>query len=204
MGRGMTQEEMLGMFRKTGALLNGHFELRSGLHSGEYFQCALLLQHPAVAEKLCAALVAKMNAASAGGVSAEAVISPAMGGLFVGHEVARAMGLRHIFAEKEAGALVLRRGFEIRKGERLVVAEDVVTRGGRVQETVDIVEKAGGVVAAIVVLVNRSGGKASFKQPFFSLLEMEPVTYEPSMCPLCRKGMAIAHPGSKSPAGAKG
>ncbi len=194
----MKQEEMLEMFRKTGALLNGHFELRSGLHSGEYFQCALLLQYPAIAEKLCAALVEKMNAATAGKVSAGAVISPAMGGLFVGHEVARATGLRHIFAEKEAGVLVVRRGFEIKKGERFIVAEDVVTRGGRVQETVDIVEKAGGVVAAIVVLVNRSGGKASFKQPFHSLLEMEPVTYEPSACPLCKKGEPMVHPGSKT------
>lgn len=194
----MKQEEMLEMFRKTGALLKGHFELRSGLHSDEYFQCALLLQYPVIAEKLCAALVEKMCAGSGGKVAADGVISPAMGGLFVGHEVARALNMRHIFAEKEAGQLVVRRGFEIRKGERLVVAEDVVTRGGRVQETIDIVEKAGGVVAAILVLVNRSGGKASFKQPFYSLLEMEPVTYEPAKCPLCKSGAPMAHPGSKS------
>lgn len=195
----MKQEEVLGTFRRTGALLHGHFELRSGLHSGEYFQCALLLQYPAVAEELCVALVEKMNANSGGRTAADGVISPAMGGLFVGHEVARSLGLRHIFAEKEAGRLVLRRGFEIKKGERFVVAEDVVTRGGRVQETIDIVEKAGGIVAAVVVLVNRSGGKASFKQPFFSLLEMEPVTYEPAGCPLCKRGEPMIHPGSRSP-----
>ena len=99
--------------------------------------------------------------------------------------------------------LVVRRGFEIGRGERFVVAEDVVTRGGRVQETIDIVEKAGGVVSAVAVLVNRSGGKASFKQPFFSLLEMEPVTYEPAACPLCKRGEPLAHPGSKSPDAAK-
>lgn len=193
----MKQEEMLGMFRKTGALLKGHFELRSGLHSDEYFQCALLLQYPVMAEKLCSALVEKMRAGSGGEVAADGVISPAMGGLFVGHEVARALNMRHIFAEKEAGQLVVRRGFEIKKGERLVVAEDVVTRGGRVQETIDIVEKAGGVVAAILVLVNRSGGKVAFRQPFYSLLEMEPVTYEPAKCPLCKSGVPMAHPGSK-------
>jgi len=199
----MKQAEMLETFRKTGALLNGHFELRSGLHSDEYFQCALLLQYPAVAEKLCAALVEKMRLVSGGRIVADGVISPAMGGLFVGHEIARALSLRHIFAEKEAGQLVLRRGFEIKKGEKLVVAEDVVTRGGRVQETIDIVEKAGGIVSAIVVLVNRSGGKASFKQPFFSLLEMEPVTYEPAACPLCKRGEPMIHPGSKSVVSAK-
>ena len=195
----MTQGEMVGEFRKTGALLNGHFELRSGLHSAEYFQCALLLQFPAVAEKLCRALVEKMRASPAGAAAVDCVISPAMGGLFVGHEIARALGTRHIFAEKEAGGLAVRRGFQARKGEKFIVAEDVVTRGGRVQETIDIVEKAGGVVAAVAVLVNRSGGKASFKHPLFSLLDMEPVTYEPDACPLCRRGEPMAHPGSKGP-----
>lgn len=199
----MKQEEMLGMFRETGALLRGHFELRSGLHSDEYFQCALLLQYPVVAGKLCAALVGKILEAGNGKVDADCVISPAMGGLFVGHEVARILNMRHIFAEKEEGRLVIRRGFQIREGERFIVAEDVVTRGGRVHETIDIVEKSGGVVAAIVVLVNRSGGKVSFKQPFHSLLEMEPVTYEPAQCPLCRQGKAIVHPGSKSVVGSK-
>ena len=192
----MTRDEMLTLFRKTGALLSGHFTLRSGLHSDEYFQCALLLQHPAIAEKMCRALVEKMSAGPGGKPSADAVITPALGGLFVGHEVARALGVRSIFAEKQEGKLVVRRGFKIGKGEKFVVAEDVVTRGGRVQETIDIVEKAGGTVTAIAVLVNRSGGKAAFKYPLFSLLDMEPVTYEPGKCPLCAKGVPTDHPGS--------
>ena len=192
----MKPEEMLQTFRETGALLHGHFELRSGLHSPEYFQCALLLQYPAVAERLCKAVVMKMQSSPTRKYAADSVISPALGGLFVGHDVARALGLPHIFAEKEAGRLVVRRGFEIRKGQKFVIAEDVITRGGRVQETIDIVEKSGGIVVAIVVLVNRSGGKVSFKYPLFSLLEMEPVTYEPASCPLCKRGEPMTHPGS--------
>jgi len=199
----MKPEELLQTFRETGALLKGHFELRSGLHSPEYFQCALLLQYPAVAERLCKALVAGMRASPALKLTAECVISPALGGLFVGHEVARALGLPHIFAEKEAGKLVMRRGFEIRRGQKFVVAEDVITRGGRVQETIDIVEKSGGIVVAIAVLVNRSGGKVSFKYPLFSLLEMEPVTYEPAGCPLCKRGEPMVHPGSAAAGKAK-
>ena len=193
----MKTEEVLQAFRESGALLSGHFELRSGLHSPEYFQCALLLQYPALAEKLCRAAAGDMRAAMGAAFRADGVISPAMGGLFVGHEVARALGLRHLFVEKEEGRLVLRRGFQIRPGERYVVAEDVVTRGGRVQETIDIVKGAGAAVAAVIVLVDRSGGKARFDPPFFSLLRMEPVTYEPGNCPLCAAGGKAAHPGSK-------
>jgi orotate phosphoribosyltransferase len=118
-----------------------------------------------------------------------------MGGIVVGHEIARALNVRSIFAEKQEGKLVLHR-FKIGKGERFVVAEDVVTRGGRVQETIDIVEAQGGSVVAVALLVDRSGGKAKFSYPTFSLLEMEPITYEPSQCPLCAKGVPMAHPGS--------
>jgi orotate phosphoribosyltransferase len=130
-----------------------------------------------------------------GGVQADSVIAPAMGGIVVGHEIARALNVRSIFAEKQEGKLVLHR-FKIGKGERFVVAEDVVTRGGRVQETIDIVEAQGGSVVAVALLVDRSGGKAKFSYPTFSLLEMEPITYEPSQCPLCAKGVPMAHPGS--------
>src|SRR6516162_8007900 len=133
-------EDLLTLFRKTGALLDGHFALRSGLHSREYFQCAILLQHTEIAATVCGWLADKVRQ-----VDCDSVISPAMGGIIVGQEVGRSLGKRHIFVEKEEGKLVLRRGFVIQKGERFIVAEDVVTRGGRVQETIDIVEAHGGI-----------------------------------------------------------
>ncbi len=191
----MNQEEVLKLFEETGALLNGHFELRSGLHSNQFFQCAHLLEQPRTAATLCGALVEKLKA-ELKDLEVDTVIAPAMGGITIGHEVARSLGIRFIFVEKEDNVLYLRR-FKIREGERFVIAEDVVTRGGRVQETIDIVEANGGVVAAIGILVNRSGGKASFNAPLVSLLEIEPVTYEPSDCPLCEAGLELVHPGSK-------
>ncbi len=191
----MKQEEVLSLFAETGALLNGHFELRSGLHSNRFFQCAHLLQHPRTSAKLCEALVEKMKS-ELKDLEIDTVIAPAMGGITIGHEVARSLGVRFIFVEKENNELKLRR-FDIRDGERFVVAEDVVTRGGRVQETVDIVKENGGVVAAIGILVDRSGGKAEFEAPLVSLLEIEPVTYDPADCPLCKEGLELVHPGSK-------
>lgn len=191
----MTQNEVLKVFEETNALLNGHFELRSGLHSNQFFQCALVLQYPVIAGKLCVALVEKMKA-ELKALDVDTVIAPAMGGITIGHDVARALGVRFIFVEKEDNVLVLRR-FKIKKGERFVIAEDVVTRGGRVQETIDIVNENGGVVAAIGILVNRSGGKAKFEAPLVSLLDIEPITYEPTDCPLCKEGLDLVHPGSK-------
>ncbi len=191
----MKQEEVLGLFEETGALLNGHFELRSGLHSNRFFQCAHLLQHPRISGRLCEALVEKMKA-ELQSLEIDTVIAPAMGGITIGHEVARALDVRFIFVEKEDNKLVLRR-FEIKPGERFAIAEDVVTRGGRVQETINIVEENGGVVAAIGILVDRSGGKAAFDAPLVSLLKIEPVTYDPSDCPLCKEGLELVHPGSK-------
>lgn len=186
----MTNAEVLHIFRETQALLEGHFLLRSGLHSRQYFQCALVLQYPKHAAKLCAALAAKLP-------EAEAVISPAMGGLFVGHEVGRALDLRHIFAEKNAaGTLELRRNFSVGKGERFLVVEDVVTRGGRVQETMDIIKARGGQVVAVGTLVDRSGGKASFGVPLVSLLKLEIETFDPTVCPLCKQGLSVVKPGS--------
>ncbi|MBN2703802.1 MAG: orotate phosphoribosyltransferase [Pontiellaceae bacterium] len=191
----MKQEDVLKIFEKTGALLNGHFELRSGLHSNRFFQCALVLQYPRIAGQLCEALVEKMKQ-ELQDLEVDTVIAPAMGGITIGHDVARALGVRFIFVEKENNALKLRR-FKIKEGECFVVAEDVVTRGGRVQETIDIVKENGGVVSAIGILVNRSGGKAEFDVPLVSLLDIEPVTYDPSDCPLCREGLELVHPGSK-------
>ncbi|NLX25576.1 MAG: orotate phosphoribosyltransferase [Lentisphaerae bacterium] len=191
----MKQEDVLKMFEETGALLNGHFELRSGLHSNRFFQCALVLQYPRIAGQLCEALVEKMKQ-ELQDLEVDTVIAPAMGGITIGHDVARALGVRFIFVEKENNELKLRR-FKIKEGERFVVAEDVVTRGGRVQETIDIVKENGGVVSAIGILVNRSGGKAEFEAPLVSLLDIEPVTYDPLDCPLCRDGLELVHPGSK-------
>jgi orotate phosphoribosyltransferase len=194
-GDEMKQEDVLKLFEDTGALLNGHFELRSGLHSNRFFQCAHLLENPRVAAQLCGALVEKLKSELAD-LQIDTVIAPAMGGITIGHEVARSLGVRFIFVEKEDNQLKLRR-FKIREGERFMIAEDVVTRGGRVQETVDIVEANGGVVAAIGILVNRSGGKAAFEAPLVSLLDIEPVTYDPADCALCREGLKLVHPGSK-------
>jgi orotate phosphoribosyltransferase len=191
----MTKDQILQILRDTGALLEGHFELRSGLHSGKFFQCANVLRYPRISEKLCVSLVERMRGKLKDIGNIDGVVAPAMGGIIVGHEIARALDIPSIFAEKQDGKLVMRR-FSIEKGKRYIVAEDVVTRGGRVQETVDIVENGGGGVVAILLLVDRSGGKAQFKYPTFSLLQIEPTTYEPDSCPLCADGLGLIHPGS--------
>lgn len=186
-------EEILDSFRETGALLEGHFLLRSGLHSRQFFQCAILLQHTDLAARFCGMLAEKVA-----GISASRVISPALGGIIVGHEVARALGKQHIFVEKEEGKLVLRRGFKIEPGERFIIAEDVVTRGGRVQETIDIVRSHGGEVAAIVALVDRSGGNLpDFGSPFFSLAQLNPETFSADQVPPDLAGIPAIKPGSK-------
>jgi len=186
--------EVLEAFRSTGALLHGHFILRSGLHSRDFFQCALLLQDASLASKICGMLAEKLQE-----FPATTVVSPAVGGIIVGQEVARHLGKKHIFVEKnDVGALVLRRGFTIAPGERFVVAEDVVTRGGRVQETIDIVRALGGVVVAAGSIVDRSGGKLpDFGCPFVSLVQMEPETFPPDRIPGDLAGIPAIKPGSK-------
>ena len=190
----MTENEILALLQETGALLLGHFELRSKLHSDRFFQCANVCRYPRAAEQLCAELVRRMIPVL-GTARIDGVIAPAMGGLVVGHEVARALNVISIFAEKKDDKLVMRR-FAIKPGERYVVAEDVITRGGRVQETIDIVRAAGAEVAAVAVLVDRSAGTAKFDYPTFSLLQMAPQVWEPAACPLCQKGSKAVHPGS--------
>jgi len=186
-------EDLLSLFRKTGALLDGHFILRSGLHSRQYFQCALLLQHTDIAAEVCRRLAEKLRQ-----FECDAVISPALGGIIVGQEVGRSLGKRHIFVEKDQGGLVLRRGFQIGQGERFVVAEDVVTRGGRVQETIDIVKAHGGVVSAVGVIVDRSGGQRSdFGCPFVSLVQMEVETFAADQLPPDLATIPAVKPGSK-------
>src|SRR5436190_6989934 len=163
----MTKDEALQIFRDTGALLEGHFVLRSGLHSRQYFQCALALQQMPIVEKLGAALADKVRQ-----LGAKTVIAPAMGGLVLGQEVARQLGIRFIFVEKEEGKLVLRRGFKIAPGEKILIVEDVVTKGGRVQETMDIVREHKGHLVGVAMAVNRSGGSVNFGVPTFSLLSL--------------------------------
>jgi orotate phosphoribosyltransferase len=186
-------EDLLALFRKTGALLDGHFVLRSGLHSRQYFQCALLLQHTDVAAKVCGWLADKL-----GDCNFDTVISPALGGIIVGQEVGRSLGKRHIFVEKEEGKLVLRRGFQISPSEKFIVVEDVVTRGGRVRETIDIVHANGGVTSAVGVIVDRSGAaKPDFSCPFVSLIEMDVETFPADNLPPDLVKIPAVKPGSK-------
>jgi orotate phosphoribosyltransferase len=186
-------EDLLALFRKTGALLDGHFILRSGLHSRQYFQCAILLQHTEIAAQVCGQLAEKLRK-----FECDTVISPALGGIIVGQEVGHSLGKRHIFVEKEDGKLALRRGFQISPDEKFVVVEDVVTRGGRVQETIDIVRARGGVVSAVGVIVDRGGDtKPGFGCPFVSLIEMDVETFlEDNLPPDLAKIPAIK-PGSR-------
>jgi orotate phosphoribosyltransferase len=186
-------EDLLALFRKTGALLDGHFVLRSGLHSREYFQCAILLQHTDIAAKVCEWLADKVRL-----FDCDTVISPALGGIIVGQEVGCSLGKRHIFVEKEEGKLVLRRGFQISPEERFVVIEDVVTRGGRVQETIDIVKAHGGIVSAVGVIVDRSGAaKPTFGCPFVSLIELHAETFPPEDLPPDLAKLPAVKPGSR-------
>ena len=189
----MTEKEIIEILESSGVLLNGHFQLRSGLHSNRFFQAALLLQYPDKAETVCKFLAEQYK-----DCGATAVISPAVGGLIVGQEVARARGCKAIFADKEDGELVLKRGFTIKPGEKILVAEDVVTKGGRVQQTIDLVRAKGGDVVGVAVIVDRSGGDASFDVPKFeSALKLTLPTFDPADCPLCAKNLPIDRPGSK-------
>jgi orotate phosphoribosyltransferase len=188
----MTQDEVLQIFRNTGALLEGHFILRSGLHSRQYFQCALALQQMPVVEKLGSALADKVRQ-----FHAVTVIAPALGGLVIGQEVARQLGVRFIFAEKEEGKLVLRRGFKIAPGEKPLVIEDVVTKGGRVQETIDIVRAHGGHVTGVAAIVDRSNGAVNFGVPFASLITLQVELFKPEKLPPDLAAIPAIKPGSK-------
>ncbi|MGA3144623.1 MAG: orotate phosphoribosyltransferase [Verrucomicrobiota bacterium] len=188
----MTQDEILQIFRDTDALLEGHFILRSGLHSRQYFQCALALQQMPVVEKLGGALADKARP-----LGAVTVIAPALGGLVIGQEVARQLGLRFIFSEKEEGKLVLRRGFKIAPGEKTLVVEDVVTKGGRVQETIDIVRAHGGHVTGVAAIVDRSNGAVNFGVPFASMITLQVEVFKPDKLPPDLAAIPAIKPGSK-------
>jgi orotate phosphoribosyltransferase len=186
-------EDLLQLFRKTGALLDGHFILRSGLHSRQFFQCAILLQHTDIAARVCGMLADRLR-----DIDCDSVISPALGGIIVGQEVGRSLGKRHIFVEKEGSGLVLRRGFTIAPNEKFIVAEDVVTRGGRVQQTIDIVQEYGGIVTGVGVIVDRSGAhQPNFGCPFEALIKMDVETFPADSIPPDLAAIPAIKPGSR-------
>ena len=188
----MTEADVLQIFRDTGALLEGHFLLRSGLHSRQFFQCAIALQQMPTVEKLGAALADRVRT-----LGVATVISPAMGGLVLGQEVARQLKTRFIFVEKEDGKLVLRRGFKISPGEKMLIVEDVVTKGGRVQETIDIVRAHQGHVAGVAMAVDRSNGVVNLGVPMFSLLAMKVEAFPADQLPPDLAATPAVKPGSK-------
>ena len=190
----MNQNEVRELFEKNKALLSGHFLLSSGLHSDTYFQSALILQHPKEAEKLARELVKQINEK---GIKIDAVVSPAMGGVIIGHEVARALGVRAVFTERVDGKVILRRGFSIGKDEKVIVVEDVITTGLSTKEVIDSVTPSGANVVAVASLVDRSAGKADFGVPRFSLLSLDVKSYKAEECPLCKDGSSAVKPGSR-------
>lgn len=189
----VTGDTILNTFRRAGALLDGHFRLSSGLHSSGYLQCALVLQHPREAEALGAALAER-----AGAMRPEVVLSPALGGIVIGQEVGRALGVRAIFAERQDGALTLRRGFALKPGERVLVVEDVVTTGGSTRETIEVARAAGAVVLAAAAIIDRSAGNQGLDVPFYSLASMTLPTYPQDACPMCAQGRPVTKPGSRA------
>jgi orotate phosphoribosyltransferase len=184
---------ILDRFRRAGALLEGHFRLTSGLHSPGYLQCALVLQHPREAEALGAAIADRVR-----GLGIQTVLSPALGGIVIGQEVGRALGVRAIFAERQDGRLTLRRGFTLDRGEKVLVVEDVVTTGGSTRETIDVAREAGAVVVGAAAIIDRSGGQQKIDVPFHVLAEVSLPTYDPAACPLCLAGQPVVKPGSRT------
>lgn len=189
----MNENDLLSRFRQSGALLEGHFRLSSGLHSPGYLQCALVLQHPRHAEAIGAAIADRVRE-----LGATAVLSPALGGIVVGQEVGRALGLRAIFAERQDGALTLRRGFVLGPEDRVLVVEDVVTTGLSTRETIQVARDAGATVVGAAAIVDRSGGRHDLGVPFHALMPMALPTYPPEACPLCAEGSPVLKPGSRT------
>jgi len=191
----MNPDQVLSIFTDTGALLEGHFLLTSGLHSNQYFQCAKVLQYPDHCESVCRVIADHFRTHRV-----DVVVAPAMGGIVVAQEVGRQLGVRTIFAERKEGAMQIRRGFAIAAGERVLVCEDVVTTGGSVQEVINLVLERRGVLAGVACIVDRSGGTVRFDrapEALVSVLRMNAVTYKPDACPLCAQGIPVVKPGSR-------
>ncbi len=189
----LTRDALLDLFRRSGALLDGHFRLSSGLHSPGYLQCALVLQYADAAEGLGRAIAERTR-----DLRPTVVLSPALGGVVIGQEVGRALGVRAIFAERQDGALTLRRGFTLSERDRVLVVEDVLTTGGSTRETMQVARAAGGQVVGAASVVDRSGGSARFDVPFSALLDVALPPYEPDECPLCAQGLPVVKPGSRT------
>lgn len=191
-------DPILSVFDQTGAYLKGHFRLTSGLHSPEYLQCALVLQHPEHAA-LFGQLLAEQFRKAAGSKKIQTVVSPALGGLVIGHEVARALGARFIFTERDAsGAMTLRRGFTLDRGETAVMVEDVITTGGSSREVIEIVRAEGADVVAAGSIIDRSDGAVNLGVPRIALKTMKVIAYQPDQCPLCSEGLPVVKPGSRA------
>jgi orotate phosphoribosyltransferase len=188
----LPKEQILDIFRETKALLEGHFQLTSGLHSAQYFQCARVLQFPKYLHLLSGEIARHFEYSEV-----EVVISPAIGGIVVGTEVGRMLGVRTIFAERKDGKMELRRGFELHPGERVLVVEDVVTTGGSTKEVIDLVNNAKGTLVGAGCIVDRSNGKVEFHTKQFAVLPMEVITHQPQECPLCKSGSTAVKPGSR-------
>ena len=189
----MKRDDILKLLEEVGAIRTGHFELSSGRHSGTYIQCALVLEHPKHAEQLGHALADRFR-----DMSIACVVAPALGGIIVGYEVARALGVRSLFVERDrSGQMALRRGFEIKPGERVLVIEDVWTTGGSTRETIGVVEQEGGLVVAAGALIDRSGGSLELGVPARALIELAVASYEPDDCPQCHAGGVATRPGSR-------
>ena len=190
----MTNEQVLEIFRETEGILKGHFRLASGRHSDTYMQCAKLFMYPDKSELLCSELAKKLD-----GKEIDTVASPAIGGIIMGYEMARALNVPNIFVERIEGNMTLRRGFSVKKGEKILVVEDVVTTGGSVVETIKLLESMGAEVVAVASIVDRSNGKVDFGKPYKALLSMEVISYEESECPICKEGkVPLTKPGTKA------
>ena len=189
----MTDNEVLELFRQSGALLDGHFRLSSGLHSDRYLQSALVLQHPDYAEQMGRALAARLEH-----LQPTAILSPALGGIVIGQEVGRAMHLRSLFAERQDGQLMLRRGFTLAPSDRVVVVEDVITTGGSTRETIAVAEATGAIVLGVAAIIDRGSDPGRLSQPLQALVRMEVPTYQADACPMCASGMPVTKPGSRA------
>ena len=188
----MTEKDVIGLFEKNNALLTGHFKLSSGLHSARYLQCALVLQYPDAAEQLARAIIAKYA-----GTKIDLVVGPALGGVTIAYEVARVLGVRGIFTERDGDKVVLRRGFSIGAGERVLVVEDVVTTGLSTKEVMEVVSSHGGVVVGVASIIDRSDTKPDYGVRFEALAKVGVKTYRPEDCPLCKQGSPAVKPGSR-------